>query len=75
MATLLAGDTDADGDTLTVTGVSNAVNGTVSLDDKGDGDASNDEVIFTPTPGFSGDASFDYEVSDGFGGTATARSR
>ncbi|MCP4272834.1 MAG: hypothetical protein GY781_12865, partial [Gammaproteobacteria bacterium] len=38
----------------------------------GDGDASNDEVIFTPTSGFFGDAVFDYEVSDGFGGSATA---
>ena len=69
VATLLAGDTDPDGDALTVTGVSNPVNGTVALDDKGDADASNDEVIFTPTPGYSGEASFDYTVSDGFGGT------
>jgi hypothetical protein len=71
-ATLLDGDTDADGDVLTVVGVANAVNGTVSLDDKGDADASNDEVIFTPTPGFSGAASFDYTVADGFGGEDSA---
>ncbi len=67
-ATLLEGDTDPDGDALTLTGVSNPVNGTVSLDDKGDADVSNDEVIFTPTPGYSGAASFDYTVADGFGG-------
>ncbi len=71
-ALLLTGDTDPDGDTLTVSAVSNPVNGTVALDDKGDGDPGNDEVIFTPTAGFSGPASFDYTVSDGFGGTATA---
>jgi len=71
-ATLLDGDTDADDDTLTVTGVSNAVNGTVSLDDKDDSDPANDAVIFTPTPDFSGAASFEYTVTDGFGGTDTA---
>jgi len=69
-AALLDGDTDADGDVLELAGVSNAENGTVSLDDKGDEDASNDEVTFTPTPGFSGFASFDYTVADGFGGSA-----
>ena len=69
--TLLEGDTDADGDVLAVAGVSNEQNGTVSLDDKADGDPANDEVIFTPTPGFSGAASFDYTVADGFGGKDT----
>lgn len=71
-ATLLDGDTDVDGDELMLSGVSNPLNGTVSLDDKGDEDASNDEVIFIPTPGYFGDASFDYTVSDGQGGTDTA---
>jgi Ca2+-binding RTX toxin-like protein len=55
---LLANDTDADGDTLTITAVNNAVNGTVALDPNGD-------VVFMPTTGFSGTASFDYTVSDG----------
>lgn len=63
VATLLAGATDADGDTLTVTGVSGALNGTVSL--------SNGVVTFTPTAGFSGNARFDFTVSDGNGGTDT----
>ncbi|WP_299363849.1 N,N-dimethylformamidase beta subunit family domain-containing protein [uncultured Paracoccus sp.] len=72
VATLLAGDTDVDGDILRVTGVSNPVNGTVVLDTKDDSDAANDEILFTPTPGFAGQASFNYQVSDGNGGSATA---
>ena len=32
-------------------------------------------VNFTPTPDFNGDAGFDYSVSDGNGGTASARVR
>jgi Ca2+-binding RTX toxin-like protein len=63
-ATLLANDTDIDGDILRLTGVSNAVNGTVALNANGD-------VVFTPTNGFSGAASFNYTVSDG-SATATA---
>lgn len=73
VATLLAGDTDPDGDALTVTGVSGAVNGTAMLDDKGDSDFSNDEVVFKPDSGFIGEAIFDYEISDGFGGSATSK--
>lgn len=57
VADLLANDTDANGDPLTVTAVSNAMNGTVSLD--------NGTVTFTPDIGFEGQASFDYTVSDG----------
>ena len=57
-ADLLANDNDADGDTLTLTEVSNTEFGTASLDTNGD-------VLFTPTTGFSGTASFDYKVSDG----------
>ncbi len=63
-ATLLSNDTDPDGDTLTVTGVGDAVNGTVSL--------SGGNVKFTPAPDFEGLASFTYTISDGKGGTSTA---
>jgi Ca2+-binding RTX toxin-like protein len=62
-STLLANDTDADGDSLSLTGVSNPVNGSVTF--------SNGNVIFTPSTDFTGDASFDYSISDGFGGTAS----
>lgn len=60
-STLLANDTDADGDLLTLQSVQAAVNGTVSL--------AGGNVSFTPTPGFEGPASFTYTISDG---TATS---
>jgi Ca2+-binding RTX toxin-like protein len=62
-STLLANDTDANGDRLSLTGVSNAVNGSVTF--------SNGNVIFTPSTNFTGNASFDYSISDGKGGTAS----
>jgi Domain of unknown function (DUF4082)/Cadherin-like domain len=61
---LLANDTDQDGDTLVVTGANGGVNGTVVFD------AQTNTVIFTPTTGYTGPASFDYTISDGHGGTA-----
>jgi uncharacterized repeat protein (TIGR01451 family) len=63
-ATLLANDKDSDGDALTIIGVSNATNGAVEL--------VRDGVFFTPVNQFRGDASFDYTLSDGKGGTAIA---
>jgi hypothetical protein len=63
-STLLANDTDADGDTLTIASVGDAVGGSVAL--------SGGNVIFNPTAGFSGPASFTYTVSDGNGGTDAA---
>ena len=63
-STLLANDTDADGDSLSLTGVSNAVNGSVTVSDG--------NVIFTPSTNFTGNASFDYSISDGKGGTSSA---
>lgn len=62
---LLANDTDVDGDSLTITSVQSAVNGSVELDDNGD-------VVFTPDVGFSGEASFIYTVSDGIGENVSA---
>ncbi|MCA1453720.1 DUF4082 domain-containing protein [Bradyrhizobium sp. BRP22] len=63
---LLANDTDPNGDQLTITGVSGAVNGTVSFN------AQTNVVTFTPTAGYTGAASFSYAISDGRGGTASA---
>jgi cysteine-rich repeat protein len=57
IATLLANDTDPEGQTLSVTGVANAMNGTVTLN--------GNEATFTPSANFSGTGSFDYIVSDG----------
>jgi len=64
-ADLLSNDMDSNGDSLTITAVSDAVNGTVSLDGSGN-------VVFTPNPNYNGPASFSYTVDDGHGGTATA---
>ncbi|MEO1542151.1 MAG: tandem-95 repeat protein, partial [Pseudomonadota bacterium] len=61
---LTANDTDADGDTLTVTSVSAAGNGTVTLEDG--------NVTYIPELDFEGPDSFTYTVDDGYGGTAEA---
>ncbi|AEG93382.1 Ig-like domain-containing protein [Ramlibacter tataouinensis] len=63
-ATLLANDSDADGQALTLTSVQNAVGGTVAL--------VGGNVVFTPTADYHGPASFTYTVSDGQGGSTTA---
>ena len=62
--TLIANDTDADGNPLTITSVQLPTNGTVAL--------VAGSVVFTPTPGYTGTASFDYTINDGQGGTSTA---
>jgi len=64
-ADLLANDTDVDSSTLSITAVSNAVNGSVTLNNSGN-------VVFTPTAGFTGNGSFNYTLSDGNGGTDVA---
>ncbi|MBD2561393.1 MULTISPECIES: beta strand repeat-containing protein [Nostoc] len=65
-ADLLANDIDVDGGALSISAVSSAVNGTVTLNNSGN-------VVFTPTTGFSnGNGSFNYTVSDGNGGTDVA---
>ena len=56
--TLLNNDNDPDGDPLTIIGVSSPTNGTVVLN--GDG-----TITFFPDPGFAGEATFIYTVSDG----------
>lgn len=60
---LVANDTDPDGDDLTVTAVSAAVGGTVDL--------AGGSVRFAPTTDFCGTGGFDYTVSDGHGGSDT----
>ena len=64
---LLANDTDPNGLPLSITGVSNLANGngTVSYN------ASTQTVIFTPTAGFTGTASFSYSIGDSSGASAS----
>jgi VCBS repeat-containing protein len=58
--TLTSNDSDGgDGGPLVITGVQNPQNGIAMLD------TINNKVIFTPNPGFTGAASFEYVVSDG----------
>ncbi|WP_343574484.1 retention module-containing protein [Pseudomonas sp.] len=61
---LTGNDTDVDGDHLSVYMVSNPVNGTF--------DVVGGQLIFTPAPNFTGQASFTYGVHDGHGGIDTA---
>ncbi len=62
---LLGNDTDADGDTLTVTAVSNAQPSGAVVGLLGG------FVTYTSPTATSGNGSFDYAVSDGFGHTVT----
>ena len=62
---ILDGDTDADGDALTVASVNiTGLQGTMNPQ-------ANGGFVFTPTAGFTGATSFTYAVSDGFGGFDT----
>jgi len=54
---VLGNDSDAEGDTVTVTGVSEATNGTVVFADG--------KVTYTPTAGYSGADTFTYSTTDG----------
>ncbi len=58
---LLANDTDAEGDELTVSSVGSAFNGTVEMTSDG-------QITFTPNDDYSGPAYFLYTVTDENGG-------
>jgi YD repeat-containing protein len=60
-----ANDSDPDGDTLTLTTASTPAHGQVQV-------VGGATITYTPTNGYSGADSFNYVVSDGFGGSATA---
>ncbi len=64
-ATLLANDTDVEGDALSISAVGNAQHSSVSVEADG-------TLRFTPEAGYTGEATFDYTVSDG-GDSAGAR--
>ncbi|GGC02118.1 peptidase M11 [Marinobacterium zhoushanense] len=61
---VLANDTDADGDALSISSVS-GVNSTAKIN-------SNGSITFTPATGFTGIESFSYTVTDGKGGSDSA---
>ena len=64
MLTTLSNDSDPEGDTLTITSVGTPSNGTAVI--------VGGEIRYTPNPGFVGTDTFEYTISDGNGGTATA---
>ena len=64
VVTVLGNDGDADGDTLTVTGVTQGAGGTVVVNPDG-------TLTYTPSGGFTGADAFTYTLSDGRGGTDT----
>jgi DNA/RNA endonuclease G (NUC1) len=61
---VLGNDTDVDGDTLSVSAVTQGAHGSVANN--------GNSVGYTPDANFNGTDSFGYTVSDGHGGTATA---
>ena len=62
---VLANDTDADHDVLTVTSISLPHNGVAVLNADG-------TVTYSPAAGFAGTDTFTYSIGDGLGGAATA---
>jgi VCBS repeat-containing protein len=62
---VLANDTDADGDTVSVASVTTPAHGTAAIDAGG-------TVTYTPAANYNGTDSFTYTIQDGQGGTATA---
>ena len=60
---VLANDTDPDGDTLSITGVSDPGHGTAVISPSGT------SIQYTPAAGYSGPDTFGYTTSDGAGGS------
>jgi hypothetical protein len=63
---VLANDSDIDGNALTVTSATQPAHGTTSVTGNGT------TVTYTPTAGYTGPDAFSYTISDGNGGSATA---
>ncbi|MBN2104257.1 cadherin-like domain-containing protein [bacterium] len=61
---VLANDSDPDGDTITLQSKTSASHGTVIK--------SGNQIIYTPNTGYTGTDQFSYTISDGRGGTDTA---
>ena len=62
---VLANDSDADGDALSITSVTKPSNGTTSI--------SFGKIMFMPSRNFVGTTSFSYAIADGKGGAASAQ--
>lgn len=64
VAAVLANDTDADGDALTLISATQGAHGTVTF--------TNGSLTYTPDTNWTGTDTFAYTISDGYGGTDTA---
>ncbi|MFN2579063.1 MAG: Ig-like domain-containing protein [Pyrinomonadaceae bacterium] len=62
--TVLTNDSDLDGDSLTVSAVTQGTHGSVTTDGT--------SVTYAPAANFNGNDTFTYTIADGHGGTATA---
>ena len=62
---LTGNDSDPEGDTLTVTGITSSLDGSITNNSDG-------TLTFTPDSNFTGSTTVTYTISDGNGGTATA---
>lgn len=62
---VLSNDSDPDSDTLQLTSVTQPSNGSASV--------SGSQAVYTPNSGYNGSDEFSYTISDGFGGTASAK--
>src|SRR5262249_37713300 len=65
VADVLANDTDPDGNSLIVAGVTQGLHGMVAINPDG-------TLTYTPAPNYHGCDAFTYTISDGQGGSATA---
>jgi VCBS repeat-containing protein len=63
---VLSNDSDPEGDSLTITGVTQGAHGTVTITGGGTG------LTYQPATSYSGPDSFTYTISDGHGGQDTA---
>ena len=61
---VLANDTDADGDALSILDAGVALHGRVAIGGR--------SIVYTPVSGFDGSDHFTYTIGDGHGGSATA---
>lgn len=64
---VLGNDSDPDGNALLLASfaTSSSAGGTITLNDLGNADPSDDELLYTPPSGFTGTDSFNYTVSNG----------
>lgn len=71
---VLSNDFDVDGDTVVISDydTTSASGGSISLDNMGTGDPTDDELVFTPDTGFVGSDTFQYTIEDPDGEEDTA---